>query len=317
MALLLEEPDELNDYVNVFSPKAWHILWLKVQLLLPILLYSLLCAWEMMLFAAWSHDDKMSVTLWKLVLVTAIVSLPLPLLIVSTLRFGQRAKSRIEITPDGIKASSLKFDIVTWERLLALTINDMSGAPGLAMLLVKYTPKPATSFLQKSLVIPLGKKVPAHRRAGQLLRVALANPRQVEPLRHELQRLRDSGKPVPIIAEPRNPPVRVRWMYMGFLGFFVMQHGLPLLLIGLMPPNPSNSQATSNDQAFATKMAPIVRKHFHNKKEMEQFYIKAGAVLTGVGATMFAASFIIPARQRRAWQLNAPGEPIARAGTNT
>jgi hypothetical protein len=259
MALLLEEPDELNAYVDAFSPRAWHMVWLKVQVLLPLALYSLLCVWEMVILAAWRHDDKPTAIFWRLTLASAFVSFPICLLIVTSLRFRKGAKPKIEITSDGITGSSLKSVLVPWQRVMFLEIGEMRGAPGLATLRVKYAPKPATSFFQKPILVSPANRVPTNRRAGRLLRLPLAYPRQVDPLREELQRLRQAGKPVPILTE-RFPPFQVRWFYLIFLGLFLMQHGEPLLMIGLGAPTLTSSHPSQSEQRFAEKLGPIVAK---------------------------------------------------------
>lgn len=316
MALLLEEPDELSKYVDAFSPQAWRMVWLRVQLLLPVALYSLLYVWEIVFLAAWGDDDKTSATLWRLIIVSAVVSFPGCWLIVAPLRFRKGAKPKIEITPEGIRASSLKFAMVPWERVMFLAIKEMNGAPGLVTLRVQYSTKPLISFLQKPIFIQLGNKVPGNRRAGQWLQLPLADPRQVEPLRGELQRLRQAGKPVPILNEQRIPPFQIRWFYLVFLGLFLMLHGGPLLMIGLLPPTQSDSPLSQREQRMSEKLRPILTKHFHSRDELRRFYVKTGAVLLGAGATMCAAGFIIPARQRKAWQLAAASERPGGSGSS-
>ena len=97
MALILEEPEELNAYMDVASPRAWRMVWIKIQVLLPLCLFILVCGLEMIVFTAWLQDLKWMEVLWRRLLLIGIVVFPICGVTLTSLRFRKGTNPGFEI----------------------------------------------------------------------------------------------------------------------------------------------------------------------------------------------------------------------------
>ena len=290
MAMQFEQAAELNRYVDATIPLSWEVRWKAIRPDLPMLACCSVLLVEQVAFRLWLNDRNFVA---ELPLLVACLILPGALVTLASevqVRISHRSKRRIRFEPKRICITPAKCNRIPWKQVAELRLEPLPHAPGLSKLTVEYS-------------LAKGGKRP--REWSMVLRQA----DQEHALLSELEYFRQKGSntsPVVHLNEPaptRASNRRLRSMGAAALGLYLLLHGLPLLGVGLLPPD-RNSHETHSSQFTSKETAKLKRfvlQTFASAEEFRRVMLAAGGGMTIIGAGLYF------------WGLSTPKRPGALA----
>ena len=285
MATQFEQPAELNRHVDATIPLTWSVRWKAIRPVLPMLACCSVLLVEQVAFRLWLNDRNFVAELPMLV---ACLMLPVALVTLASevqVRISHRSKRRIRLEPKRIVINPAKYNCIPWKQVAAWRLEPLSHSPGLSKLTVEYS-------------LAKGGKRP--REWSMVLRQA----DQEHALLSELEYFRQKGSntsPVVRLDEPALPRAsnrRPRSMVAAALGLYLLLHGLPLLGVGLLPPDRSSDETRSSrfSSRETAKLKRFVLHNFASAEEFRRDMLAAGGGLTIMGAGLYFWGLSTPKR---------------------
>ena len=285
-----EQTAELNRLVDATIPLTWAVRWKAIRPVLPMLACCSVLLVEQVAFRLWLNDRNFVAELPLLVVCLMLPGVLATLASEVQVRISHRSKRRIRLEPKRISITPAKCNRIPWKQVAAWRLEPLPHAPGLSKLTVEYS-------------LAKGGKRP--REWSMVLRQA----DQEHALLSELEYFRQKGSntsPVVRLNEPGPPRAsnrRLRSMGAAALGVYLLLHGLPLLGVGLLPPDrgsheTQSSRFTSKETA---KLRRFVLQTFASVEEFRRVILAADGGLTIMGAGLYF------------WGLSTPKRPEALA----
>lgn len=282
----LEQLAELNRYVDRTIPLTWEVRWRTLKPVLPILVFTSALLVEQAALRLWLNDRSVlsGLPLLAVCLLSPIV-LVMGVAEVAT-RVTHRSKRTIQLEPERVSISPAKYNRIPWKQLKACQLEPIPGAAGLSKLTLSYS---------------LGKGTKRAREWSMVLRQADQEHQFISELEHLRQRGVSSGQLVrlPAPTEIQRKSVRVRGMVAAALGLYFILHGLPLLGVGLLPPDRSPDESRSHSRFTAketAKLRRVVRQAFSSPEQVHRFLLVVGGGLTALGAGLYFWGLSTPKR---------------------
>ena len=280
-----EQTAELNRLVDATIPLTWAVRWKAIRPVLPMLACCSVLLVEQVAFRLWLNDRNFVA---ELPLLFACLMLPGVLVTLASevqVRISHRSKRRIRLEPKRISITPAKCNRIPWKQVAAWRLEPLPHSPGFSKLTVEYS-------------LAKGGKRP--REWSMVLRQA----DQEHALLSELEYFRQKGStasPVVRLNEPPPPRAsnrRLRSMGAAALGLYLLLHGLPLLGVGLLPPDRGShetrsSQFTSKETA---KLRRFVLQTFASVEEFRRVMLAAAGGLTIMGAGLYFWGLFAPKR---------------------
>ena len=290
MAMQFEQTAELNRLVDATIPLTWEVRWKAIRPVLPMLACCSVLLVEQVAFRLWLNDRNFVA---ELPLLFACLMLPGVLVTLASevqVRISHRSKRKIRLEPTRISITPAKCNRIPWKQVGALRLEPLPHAPGFSKLTVEYS-------------LAKGGKRP--REWSMVLR----QPDQEHALLSELEYFRQKGSntsPVVRLNEPAPPGAsnrRLRSVGAAALGVYLLLHGLPLLGVGLLPPDQGSHETRSSrfTSKETAKLRRFVLQTFASVEEFRGVMLAAGGGLTIMGAGLYF------------WGLSTPKRPAALA----
>jgi hypothetical protein len=276
MATQFEQTAELNRHVDATIPLTWAVRWKAIQPVLPMLACCSVLLVEQVVFRLWLNDR---IFVEELPLLVACLMLPGALATLASevqVRISHRSKRRIRLEPKRISITPAKCNRIPWKQVAAWRLEPLPHARGFSKLTLEYS-------------LAKGGKRP--REWSMVLRQA----DQEQALLSELECFRQKGSNTsPVVrlnetAPPRASNRRLRSMGAAALGVYLLLHGLPLLGVGLLPPD-RNSHETHSSRFTSKETAKLKRfvlQTFTSVEEFRRVMLAAGGGLTIMGAGLY------------------------------
>lgn len=287
----IEQPAELNRYVDSSIPLTWAIRWEALKVVLPLLMCCSVILIEGVIFRLWLNDQSLISELPRLCIgglaPIAVVMVALEVQV----RVSHRAKRTIKLEPKRVSVSPAKYNRVAWNQIVSWRLQPLAQAPGLSKLTMGYS---------------LGKKSLLERQWSMVLR----QPDQEQVLLSELDYYRQVGSNVaPLIRlpEPCLPKTsrrRVRGMVAVALSFWCFVHGLPMLGVGSFPPDGHRAESQSASKFTPKETAKLQRsasRYFSSFHQFRTFLLVAGGGTTALGVGLYLWALCSPKKS---------GEPV-------
>ena len=258
-------------------------------MILPPLIFFGVCLLEMGIGKAWLAD-KLSfdfiLTLFGECLVLLLFIFGM---LETQIRIGQRSKRVIQIEDKKIKVKPAKNQLIRWNRISKFQFEPIPEMPELMKLKLFLHGRPNQKLSERafwSMVLAQPEQVKGL--------VECLQKRQMEtPTNYEVEVLEKSPPP----EHPTPFPYLGLSLYLG--GFYLLIHGLPLLLIGLANRghhySEDDSDLTLNQKA---KLGRFILKHFSSLEEMRYFFIVAGGVLMLLGLWLMIWGWLLMNRNK-------------------
>lgn len=266
----IEQPANLNRFVDPTIPLTWSKRWEIVRPLFPLLVACAILMVEMIALRLWL--DGQSVLLnWPRLVVA-------PLLIMAVLLGGIELQLRLRHrTKRWLKLDALRITtqqgLLPWKRLVSWRLEPVPDEPSLRKLTVEHR---------------------WSKKASRTRSIVLQHPEHTQILKSEVEHLRQRNiTEVPLVELAESLPTpkrrRIRGMVAVALGFYLFIHGCPLLLVGLTA---SDKPAGSKDDTRppspgVEKLGRLLAKHFSSAKQLRIAFVFTGAVLTGTSLACY------------------------------
>jgi hypothetical protein len=280
-----EQPAELNRYVDPTVPLTWAVRWKAIKPVLPMLACCSVLLVEQVAFRLWLQDRSL---LSELPLLVVCFLFPAPLIMVAfeaQVRLSHRAKRRINLEPKRVSINPAKYSRIAWHQITTWRLEPLPNAPRLSKLTVEHC-------------------LDRGRKRLREWSIALRQPEQYYEFLSELEFFRQKGVnsaqlvvlPEPLIQKVSNR--RLRSMVAAALGIYLLLHGLPLFLFGLLPPSgPSNEPRTSRSTATeSAKVKKFVVDTFGSREAFRNFLLTGGGGLSAIGAALYFWGISTPRR---------------------
>jgi len=274
----IQQPAELNNYVDATIPLTWEVRWRALKPALPLLIICSVLLVEQSAFRLWLDDRDLGSEL-PLLLVCALTPIALALsAFEAQVRFRHRAKRWIKLDPKRVSISPAKCNYVAWNQISGWRLEPLgTWVPGLSKMTLEYS---------------LDRKGKMRREWSMVLRQS----DQEYALSAELEHLRQVGlntAEVRRLTEPRpTEPIRrcAGPMFALALGFWCLAHGLPLFGVGLLPPEPHRDEPSLNSRFTAAEKAKLQRtvaRHFTSLRDFRRFLLVTGGGMTAMGVGLY------------------------------
>ena len=292
--MTIEQPPELNRFVDPSIPLTWAYRWRQFQLMLPIWGFIWLCLIETGVTKAWFADrltwDFISILLgcclFMVVMVFGLVEIQI--------RIRQRSKRILQIKEQKIVIKPAKQPFIRWQQVSKFQFEPVAEMPGLTILTI-------FGFRLKKAAAPRA-----------LWSVVLDNSTQVKELLGCLQLNKATTSASYEIETLANPlpigpvvPLPMLGMSLYFGGLYLLLHGGPLLVLVLFGGH-SGHNSSHSDMSAAKKawLGNLLTRHFSSVAQFDHFVFWLGLGLTCLGIIFLVwGSYLIRFRPHNIPQL--------------
>jgi len=288
--MTLEQKPELNRFVDPSIPLTWNYRWRQLKLALPVLIFTWVLLLEMGLFNGWLADKLQ----WDQMAVLVGVCSAMFLVVFAAgeiqIRIQQRSKRSIKIKDKKIVVQPAKNSMVRWGKILKFQLEPIPETPGLTKLNLFLHGRPN----QKPSGRAFWSMVLENPSQQQKLVCYLQIKRTETPSDYEIEIL---GSP----ALPKSPapfPFLEMMLFMG--GFFLLLHGIPMLLaiLGEHHRDPGEPSKLSPEQI--AKLQQVILNHFSSREEFRHFFLMLGSGLTMAGCILLFLGWWLMKRRTQA-----------------
>jgi hypothetical protein len=261
----IEQPAELNRFVDRSIPLTWAYRWEQLRIVLPILIFCVVLLGGQGLLVIWSEDA------WERLPVVAIAMvglIPFFMIMIEFLIRIRHWSKRILVLREKKIVFGDKRAWHQWNVVRAFRLEPIANQRELRKLSIEYQYPKAKSAREWSLVID--------------------RPESAKTVLEELNRLKSAAVgnfEIEVLTEARpfhTPGVKSPIMWFFGLAFLLFTLGMPLTFVGLtlgMKTERGSNSSSRISEKGAEKMARFLYKHFDSLEEMRRFFLLSGSAL--------------------------------------